>query len=104
MMVPVLLLSMVVLAAVVPSMFSALHVVCGSRRRALAVAVAFFFANLIGLGLGPLVTGALSDFLAVRYGAADGLRGALMLAVMVLLPAGWLMLRAARHLGADAES
>jgi hypothetical protein len=40
-------------SAAVPSMFAALHLVCGSWRRATAVAVALFFANLFGLGLGP---------------------------------------------------
>ncbi len=34
------------------------------RMRALAVAVFFFFINLIGLGGGPLVVGVLSDFFA----------------------------------------
>lgn len=91
------------LVAAVPSMFSAMHFVCGSPRRATSVALAFFFANLIGLGLGPIITGALSDRLAPTMGAGDGLRTAMMIVVCVFLPCGWLMLRAARHLRGDME-
>lgn len=101
--VPLLLLATTVLYSVVPSMYSALHVVCGSKRRAFAVAAAFFFANLIGAGLGPVLTGALSDRFGIEYGTGRGLLYALMIVVTILLPVSWLMFRAARHLGADAE-
>jgi predicted MFS family arabinose efflux permease len=102
-MIPLLLISTILLTGVVPPMFSALHVVCGSKRRALAVALAFFFANLIGLGLGPLIAGALSDRLGAIFGTAEGLRYALMTVMTALVPSGWLMLRAARYLNSDAE-
>ena len=98
-----LLLSTVALTGVVPPMFSALHMVCGSKRRAISVAVTFFFANLLGLGFGPVITGELSDTLTSAYGKAEGLRYALMIVMIVFIPAGWFMLRAARHLKADAE-
>jgi predicted MFS family arabinose efflux permease len=102
-MVPVLLLATTVLAAVVPAMFSALHVVCGSRRRALSVASAFFLVNLVGIGLGPMLSGLLSDHLSPIFGAAGGLRYALMIVTTALLPASYLMLCAARSLKVDAE-
>jgi predicted MFS family arabinose efflux permease len=102
-MAPVLLLATTLLTAAVPAMFSSLHVVCGTERRALSVAVVFFFSNLIGLGLGPLITGMLSDRLAAVLGAADGLRYSMMLVTTVLLLSGGLMLRAARYLKRDAE-
>jgi predicted MFS family arabinose efflux permease len=102
-MVPLLLLATVLLTGLVPSMYSALHLVCGSKRRAMAIAIAFFFANLIGLGLGPVIAGALSDALGVHYGAAEGLRYALILVMTALVPAGWFMLRAARYLKSDVE-
>lgn len=101
--IPMLLLATTVIYSVVPSMYSALHVVCGSRRRALAVATAFFFANLIGAGLGPIVAGTLSDYFGARYGTGEGLRYSLMIMVTILLPVSWLMLRAARVLKLDAE-
>jgi MFS family permease len=91
------------LAAAVPAMFALIHRVCGSPRRALAVAVNFFFANLIGLGLGPVMTGYLSDVFTARYGAI-GLRYAIMIALLVLLPAAACYWRAARYLERDLEA
>lgn len=99
-----LLIGTILVMGVMPAMFSALHIVCGSRRRAVAVAVAFFFANLIGFGLGPLVTGLVSDALAPSFGTADGLRYALLVVVLVFVPSGYFMLRAVRHMAADAEA
>jgi MFS family permease len=92
------------LAGSIPASFSAIHLVCGSKRRAFAIALTFFFANLVGLGLGPLVTGMLSDAFAATHGSAEGLRFALMACTGALLPAGWLMLRAVRTFRADAEA
>ena len=102
-MVPLLLLSTLLMWGVSPAMYSALHFVCGSKRRAMAVAVAFFFANLIGLGLGPVITGSLSDMFAATRGSAEGLRYALMIVMTVLVPAGWCMVRAGQFLKLDAE-
>ena len=48
------------------------------RMRATAAAVLLFVLNIVGLSLGPAVTGALSDALAPRYGA-DSLRWALLI-------------------------
>jgi MFS family permease len=101
---PLLFVAMAILNAILPPMFSALHLVCGSKRRAMAVAVAFFFANLIGVGLGPVIAGALSDFLSGIYGPAEGLRYALMIVMVVLMPGGWLMLRSAKHFKSDVEN
>lgn len=92
------------LSAVIPPIFSALHIVCGSKRRATAAAIAGFAANLVGLGLGPLITGALSDLIAQSLGPAEGLRYALLIATTGFLPCGWFMLHAARHLETDAEA
>ena len=103
-MAPLFLVATVVLTSVAPPAFSAIHVVCGSSRRALAIALVYFFANLFGLGLGPVVAGALSDTLAVDYGPGEGLRRALMIVTGVLLPAGWLMWRAGQFLKENAES
>ena len=51
------------------------------RTRATAVAVLLFVVNLIGLGLGPLAVGVLSDVLATAggLGEAEGLRWALLI-------------------------
>jgi predicted MFS family arabinose efflux permease len=91
------------LNAAIPAMFAALHAVCGSPRRAMAVALVFFVANLLGLGLGPIITGALSDLFTARYGEV-GIRHALMLVLTLLVPAGWFMYLSGRHLSTDLES
>jgi MFS family permease len=92
-----------ILAAAVPPMFSILHLVCGSKRRAMAVAITFFFANLIGLGGGPAITGYLSDQFTATYGPV-GLRYALVLAMLLMVPAGLLLLRTQRTLDRDLEA
>jgi MFS family permease len=86
-----------------PATFALLHRVCGSARRALAVAVIFFFANLLGLGFGPLITGALSDWFTARVGPS-GLTYALMIAMSLLVPCGVTLFFAGRTLEADAEA
>lgn len=102
-MIPFLLLAVIALTASSPPAYAAIHAVCGSKRRALSVALVFFVANLVGLGLGPVMAGALSDGFGAVYGTAEGLRYALMIMTCALAPAGWLMLRAARTLERDAE-
>jgi MFS family permease len=53
------------------------------RMRGVASAIVLLIINLIGLGLGPLVVGALSDTLEPRFGN-DSLRYALMIAVLAV--------------------
>jgi MFS family permease len=90
------------IAAGLPPVFSALQAICGSPRRAVAVAVCFFFANLLGLGLGPVVTGALSDALSIHYGP-DGLRYALMIVEVVSLGVAWFYFRCGKSMPPDLE-
>lgn len=90
------------LSAGVPGIFTALHAVCGSARRAMAVAIAFFFANLFGLGLGPVLTGMLSDAFSASMGPV-GLRWALICAMTFMLVAALFFYLAGRHLRADIE-
>lgn len=51
-------------AAYLGSVLAVSHSLVTLRMRALTSAVLFFVLNLIGLGLGPLIVGMLSDFLA----------------------------------------
>lgn len=44
------------------------HSLCKANMRALVSAILFFILNIIGLGLGPLFTGIISDLLAADYG------------------------------------
>jgi len=58
------------------------HSLVGLRMRAQASAILFFILNLIGLGIGPMATGLLSDFLRPEYGDLS-IRYALITMVMV---------------------
>ncbi len=71
------------------------------RMRAMASAVALLIINVIGLGLGPLLTGALSDLLAARFGE-ESMRYSLLIVTSVVLPwAAWHYVRAGRTIDAD---
>jgi MFS transporter, Spinster family, sphingosine-1-phosphate transporter len=76
------------------------------RMRAVALAILYLFANLVGMGLGPLGVGAVSD--ALHPWAGDqSLRYALLLFSPGYLWAAWHSLRASRtvmrDLAADSE-
>ncbi len=58
------------------------HGIVSLRMRALASAILFFVLNLIGLGLGPLITGMISDLLQPSYGD-QALRYALVIVVLL---------------------
>lgn len=47
------------------------HNLVDAKKRALASAILFLFLNFIGLGLGPLVIGMISDALTPTYGATS---------------------------------
>lgn len=69
--------------------FSLVQTLAPANLRALATAVFFLILNLVGLGLGPLAVGLLSDLLAPAYGEAAALRWALAsLAAVYLLASG----------------
>ncbi|HEY5758002.1 MAG TPA: MFS transporter [Steroidobacter sp.] len=93
----------IVLNAAVPAMFACLHAICGSARRAMAVAVVFFFANLFGLGLGPVIAGALSDTFSAIHGPV-GIRYALLIMMTLLLPCAWLLVMTGRHVATNIEA
>ena len=61
---------------------STMHALVKPRMRAMTSAVFFFMANLIGLGFGPTIVGAVSDALAPSYGT-DSLRYAIVLTFVV---------------------
>ncbi len=73
--------------------------------RATATAVLLFVISLVGLGLGPLVIGLASDTLAGQgLGEAGGIKWALMLCVLVAIPAAICFLAARKTLQADLVS
>lgn len=78
------------------------HSLVPPATRAMTSAVLFFILNLIGLGLGPLTVGLLSDYL-VPYFGNDSLRYAMLFVALLSSPAILLYVLAARHLPADLE-
>jgi len=85
-----------------PPVFAAIHEVCGSARRATAIAIVFFAASLFGNGLGPVVAGVLSDALSARYGV-NGLRYTMQILMLVLPVTGAAFYWFGRAMPADRE-
>jgi MFS transporter, Spinster family, sphingosine-1-phosphate transporter len=84
-------------------LFAALQTVVPSTLRAVSVMIVFFFANLIGLGLGPLFVGATSDLLRPVLGI-ESLRYALLATGPWVFFSGWFVWRASRSVVSDIEA
>lgn len=75
------------------------------KMRAFANAVMGLVFNLIGLGLGPLLTGMLSDLLANQFGFGDqSLRYALILALVPAITGAAIFLYAARFWAIEKQT
>ena len=84
-------------------MLAMLHGVVTIKVSAMASAITLFIVNLIALGLGPTVTGVVSDALSSAYGD-ESLRYALMLMSIIPLWATYHFYSASRHLDKDTVS
>ncbi len=73
------------------------------ESRAVAASINLFVGNIIGLGLGPLCVGLISDALQPRLGA-DSLAFALGALVLIYALGAGLFLLAARRIDAEARS
>lgn len=75
------------------------------HMRATASAVMLFVINLVGLGLGPLAVGALSDTLAIGFGLgeAEGVRWAMLISALAGLVAAVLFWTARRYIREEME-
>jgi predicted MFS family arabinose efflux permease len=91
-----------ILSMGVSPIFAAAHVVCGSQRRATAIAVLFLFITLIGSGFGPLIAGWLSDVFSSKFGI-ESLRYSLMAMLLFLIPAGVAFYSTSHAMFKDAE-
>jgi len=80
--------------------YATIQTLVPERMRAVSVAVVLFFANLIGMGLGPLAAGALSDALRPRVGE-ESLRYALLILAPGFLWAAWHAWRASKTVTRD---
>jgi len=85
--------------------YSTIQGIVPPHLRATAAAILLFVINLIGLGLGPLLIGACSDFFAqgLGLGVAEGVRFALMVAACFGLVASVLFWMARKTIREEME-
>lgn len=72
------------------------------RMRTVASALLLFVVNLIGMGLGPLLAGAISDYLKPTYGD-DALAYALLILTFLNIWAAWHYWVAGRYCEGDLQ-
>lgn len=90
-------------ATAIGPLYATIQTLVPDRMRAMSIAVMFLFANLIGMGLGPLMAGALSD--AFRpWAGEESLRYALLALCPGYLWAGWHLWRASKTVTRDVEA
>jgi len=90
-------------AATIGPVFATIQTLVPARMRAVSIALIYLIANLIGLGLGPLVTGALSDTFRPVVGE-ESLRYALLTLCPGYLWVAWHLLQASKTVTRDLES
>jgi MFS family permease len=81
-------------------MFATIHALVPQRIRATTIALMYLSANLIGVGLGPLAAGVLSDAMA-RWAGVDSLRFALLALSPGYIWCAFHMYRASVTVGTD---
>lgn len=81
-------------------LFATIQTVVPARMRAMSIALIYLFANLIGMGLGPLASGVLSDVLRPHFGE-ESLRYALLMLCPGYLWAGWHLWRSSKSVTDD---
>ena len=81
-------------------LFATIMTLVPERMRATATALIYFLANLVGMGLGPLAIGILSDALR-PWAGGESLRYALLLLCPGYCWTGWHLWRASRTVAAD---
>ncbi len=79
------------------------HSLVPASMRALTSAILFFILNLIGLGLGPLVIGFISDRLAPAF-QSESLRWAMSIIIVIELVSAFLFFIASKKLRFDLKS
>ena len=84
-------------------LFATIQTLVPPQMRATAIALVFLFANLIGMGIGPLITGVLSDALR-PWAGNESLRYVLMAMSPGYLWAGWHLWRAGQTVTRDFQA
>jgi MFS family permease len=89
--------------AVAGPLIATIQTLVPERMRAMSIALIFLFANLIGMGLGPLATGALSDTLR-PWAGEESLRYALLALTPGYCWVAWHFWRASMTVTRDIEA
>jgi MFS transporter, Spinster family, sphingosine-1-phosphate transporter len=84
-------------------LFATIQTLVPERMRATSIAIIYLFANLIGMGLGPLVAGALSDALRPSFGE-ESLRYALLALCPGYFWGAWHLWQASKTVTRDLEA
>ncbi len=79
------------------------HRLVDARMRAMSSAVLFLVLNLIGMGLGPVIVGLISDIVMFQTGE-DGLRIALTIGTCIAIIKGYLFYMGGKKLPEDLEN
>jgi MFS family permease len=89
-------------AMVMGPLFATIQTVVPQRMRAISIAIIYLFGNLIGMGLGPLAAGALSD--AFRpWAGEESLRYALLALCPGYLWGAWHLWRGSKTVTSDLQ-
>jgi MFS family permease len=102
---PHLALALMALIAIVNSMingpiFATIQTLMPERLRAVSIALLYLFANLIGMGLGPLAAGVLSDAFT-PWAGNESLRYAMLALCPGYLWGAWHLMRASKTVAED---
>jgi MFS family permease len=89
-------------AIAIGPLFAMIQSLVPGHMRAMAIAIVFLCANLVGMGLGPLLTGAISDALQ-PWAGSESLRWALLALSPGYCWCAWHFLRASRTVQRDLE-
>jgi MFS family permease len=84
-------------------LFATIQTLVPSRMRALSISIVYLIANLIGMGLGPLAAGMLSDVLRPLHGE-ESLRYALLALTPGYLWGAWHLWRGSKTVTREIEA
>ncbi|MFV8817949.1 spinster family MFS transporter [Haliea sp. E17] len=88
--------------AVSPPLIATSQSLVDASTRATAHAMWTIVGNLVGMGLGPVAAGWLSEYYAPSYGA-ESIRYALLIVSLAVVPAGLALYMGSRHIVADFD-
>lgn len=87
---------------VLPAILASLHTALANNQRATGIAVSLFFLNFVGMGVGPILVGAVSDVLQPTHGV-DSLRYGLAASYAIALLHIFPLFAASRTIESDSQ-